>query len=77
MANQDTTKPLYLWAGLGISFGAGVGLLISLLGWGADALAQGIGIGAGIGLVVGASCDAIGARRREDQDGTRPDSPSQ
>lgn len=55
-----------LWAGLGISIGAGIGAPIGLVGWGAEGIAFGLVLGAGIGLVLGASYDRVDRRRRRD-----------
>ncbi len=50
-----------LWAGLGISIGAGLGMVVGLLGWGGTGIALGAAFGAGIGLVVGAMADSLRA----------------
>jgi len=68
MAAEEATKPQYLGAGLGISRGAGAGLIVGLVGWGAEGIAFGLLVGAGIGLVVGASYDLVVRRREGSQD---------
>lgn len=57
---QQSKQPM-MWAGMGISMGAGLGTIIGLLGWGATGIALGAGFGAGIGLVVGAMADSLRA----------------
>ena len=47
------------WAGLGISLGAGVGLVVGLLGWGGTGIALGAAFGACAGLVIGAVADSV------------------
>lgn len=49
------------WTGLGISMGAGLGLVVGLLGWGGTGIALGAVFGASIGLVVGAIVDNLGS----------------
>ena len=61
----DSTErrgPRPLFVGIGLSLGAGVGVLVGALfgGWG---VAAGIIVGAGVGLVIGAAMDA----QRSDQ----------
>lgn len=46
------------WVGFGISIGAGLGLVVGLLGWGGTGIALGAPFGAGIGLVIGAIADS-------------------
>lgn len=46
------------WSGLGIVFGAGLGLLVGLLLAGGVGIAFGLTFGAGIGLVVGSAIDS-------------------
>ena len=56
MADRDN-RPY--WTGAGISIGAGIGLVVGLLGWGGGGIALGVALGAGIGLVVGAIADSM------------------
>lgn len=65
MAKHDVTptKSESLWIGLGVSIGAGIGLIVGLLWWGGSGIALGVGIGAGIGIAIGASLDAAERRR--------------
>ncbi|HAS11076.1 MAG TPA: hypothetical protein DCS55_11265 [Acidimicrobiaceae bacterium] len=50
-----------LWAGVGISMGAGLGTIVGLLGWGGAGIALGAVFGACVGLVVGAMADSLRA----------------
>lgn len=54
---RQSNQPL--WAGLGISMGAGLGMIVGLLGWGGTGIALGAAFGAGTGLVVGAIVDSF------------------
>lgn len=49
------------WTGLGISMGAGLGMIVGLLGWGGTGIALGLAFGACIGLVAGAIADSLRA----------------
>ena len=73
MAGHDVTptRSEHLWTGVGISIGAGIGLIVGLLGWGGAGIALGMSIGAGIGIALGASFDATGRRRHRRQEGSR------
>ena len=51
-------KPDFYWTGIGVSLGAGIGMLLGLLGSGANGIAIGVSIGAGVGVALGASRDA-------------------
>ena len=42
------------WTGVGISMGAGLGMVVGLLGWGGVGIAFGAIFGSAAGLVVGA-----------------------
>ena len=45
------------WSGLWISLGAGIGMIVGLLGWGGVGIALGIAFGGAAGVVVGAIAD--------------------
>jgi len=47
------------WTGLGVSIGAGIGLVIGLLGWGASGIALGVSLGAGVRVALGAARDSL------------------
>jgi hypothetical protein len=70
MARHDVTptKSESPWIGLGVSIGAGIGLIVGLLGWGGGGIALGLSIGAGIGIAIGASLDAAERRRHAGQE---------
>ena len=67
MARHDVTPSN--WTALGVSIGAGVGLIVGLLGWGGGGIALGLSIGAGIGVALGASVDATRRRGHQGHDG--------
>jgi len=51
------------WAGMGISIGAGLGMIVGLLGWGGAGIALGAAFGSGIGLVIGAAADSLRSKQ--------------
>lgn len=46
------------WTGVGTSMGAGLGMVVGLLGWGGVGIAFGAIFGSAAGLVVGAIADS-------------------
>jgi len=56
MAEQAKRAP---WVGFGISMGAGLGVVVGLLGWGDTGIPFGAAFGASIGLVIGAIADSL------------------
>jgi hypothetical protein len=64
--HPGTPDKSHYWTALGVSLGAGIGLLAGLFGWGPEGLALGITFGAGIGVALGAGLDARGPRGRGD-----------
>ena len=42
-----------------MSLGAGLGVVVGLLGWGSTGIALGLAFGASIGLIVGAIVDSL------------------
>ena len=65
-------KPDLYWTGIGVSLGAGIGMLFGLLGSGANGIPIGVSIGAGVGVALGAARDARTSRppERHGQDPT-------
>ena len=51
------------WTGVGISMGAGLGMVVGLLGWGGVGIAFGAIFGGAAGLVVGAIADSRSPQR--------------
>jgi hypothetical protein len=64
--------PDFYWTGIGVSVGAGIGILLGLLGSGGNGIAIGVSIGAGVGVALGAAHDARTSRlpEREAEDPT-------
>lgn len=61
MTTHEIHNPMTGW---GVSTGAGLGLTVGLLGWGAEGIGVGMLFGAGIGIVLGAVADAYRQRPR-------------
>jgi len=63
VADEDSGQT---WTGIGIVFGAALGLVVGLVGWGADGIALGMVFGTAGGLLVGAAVDGMSdsSRRR-------------
>lgn len=57
------------WTGLGLSLGAGAGVIAGLLIAGGDGIALGICLGAGVGVALGAARDGIVRLAWETTDG--------
>lgn len=70
MTNAE--RPSILGAGLLMTLGPGVGLVIGLLGWGGNGIALGLCIGAGTGVILGADWDVLA--RAQARAGRRPTS---
>jgi hypothetical protein len=62
------------WTGIGLSLGAGAGVVAGLLIAGGDGIALGICMGAGVGVALGAARDSV-VRRSDDRSGRRTPPP--
>ena len=58
-------KPDFYWTGIGVSLGAGIGLVLGLIWSGGNGIAIGVSIGAGVGVALGAARDARTSRPPE------------
>ncbi len=61
--SANPEKSSTYWTGIGVSIGAGVGLVAGLLISGGDGIAVGMCLGAGVGVALGSSRDAVNRRR--------------
>ena len=64
MATHRTAvkMPDIYWTGIGVSLGAGIGLVLGLIWSGGNGIAIGVSIGAGVGVALGAARDARTSR---------------
>ena len=60
--NANATNSKYSSIALGVAFGAGIGLIVGLIGWGGAGIALGMAFGAGIGVAIAAAFDAARGR---------------
>jgi hypothetical protein len=60
--NANAADSKYPWIALGVAFGAAMGLIVGVIGWGGAGIALGMAFGAGIGVAIGAAIDATRAR---------------
>lgn len=61
-------KTANYWTGIGLSLGAGAGVVAGLLIAGGDGISLGICLGAGVGVALGAARDGV-VRRSDDTSG--------